>query len=143
MKLKEIMTPDPDVLSPSTILKAAARKMRDLDIGIIPVCEGGRVQGMLSDRDITIRATAEGLDPCNVEVENVMTPDVVFCFEDQDVKEAAELMKHEQLRRLVVQNRDKRLTGIVSLGDVAVKYKGSVLCAETLDHVSRPASPAR
>jgi len=76
---------------------------------------------MITDRDITVRATAEGLPPRLRHVRDVMTPDVVCCFEDQDVQEAARLMKEKQLRRLVVLNRDKRLVGIVSLGDLAVE----------------------
>ncbi len=143
MKLQEIMTQNPEVIRPDTKLQVAARTMRDLNVGMIPVCDGDRIQGMLTDRDITIRATAEGLDPSQVTVERVMTPDVVYCFEDQDVEEAAELMKKNQLRRLVVLDRDKRLTGIVSIGDIAVKCGRDRLSGDALEEVSQPAQPHR
>jgi CBS domain-containing protein len=93
---------------------------------------------MLTDRDITVRATAEGCDPKTTKVEDVLTPDVIYCFEDQDVQEAARLMKENQIRRLVVLNRDKRLVGIISLGDLAVETGDEQLTGETLERVSEP-----
>jgi CBS domain-containing protein len=116
--------------------------MKTLDVGPIPVCDGDRIQGMLTDRDITIRATAEGRDPNTTRVREVMTPDVVYCFEDQDVREAAHVMEERQIRRLIVLNRDKRLVGIVSLGDLATQTDDEELdsseLSETLSGVSVP-----
>lgn len=86
--------------------------MRDLDVGALPVCGAGdRLAGMITDRDITIRATARCCDPTDTSVNEVMTPDITYCFDDQDVTEAAELMKEKQIRRLAVLNRNKRLVG--------------------------------
>src|SRR5207248_8749950 len=127
--------------SPSASLQEAAGKMKALDVGPLPVCEGDQLVGMLTDRDITVRATAEALPPGLGRVQDVMTPDVVYCFEDQDVQEAARLMREHQIRRLVVLNRDKRLAGIVSLGDLAVETGDEKLAGETLERVSEPASP--
>jgi CBS domain-containing protein len=140
MKIHQIMTPDPEVVRPNSTLQEAARLMRELDVGLIPVCDGDRLQGVLSDRDITLRATAEGLDPSRVEVQQVMTPDVAFCYEDQEAGDAATLMKEKQIRRLMILNRDKKLTGIVSLGDLAVRGADSELSGDTLDEVSQPGS---
>jgi len=102
------------------------------------VCENDRLVGMVTDRDITVRAVAEGCDPRTATVKEVMTPDVFYCFEDQDVQQAANLMKQNQVRRLVVLNRDKRLVGIVSLGDLAVETGDEHLTGRTLEEVSLP-----
>lgn len=143
MLLREVMTPHVEVIHPNATLKEAAETMRALDVGPVPVCDGDRLQGMLTDRDITIRATAEGRDPNTTRVRDVMTPDVVYCFEDQDVADAAQLMEERQIRRLVVLNRDKRLVGIVSLGDLATQTSDEDLdsteLTETLSAVSSEA----
>jgi CBS domain-containing protein len=147
MWVREVMTPHVEVIHPDATLREAAQKMKSLDVGPIPVCDGDRLQGMLTDRDITVRATAEGRDPNSTRVRDVMTPDVVYCFEDQDVQDAARLMEERQLRRLVVLNRDKRLVGIVSLGDLAVQTDDEELggeeLSETLSGVSMPSQPRR
>jgi CBS domain-containing protein len=96
---------------------------------------------MLTDRDIAVRAVAEGRDPKTARVRDAMTPEVVYCFEDQDIQEAARLMKDKQIRRLVVLDRDKRLAGILSLGDLAVDTGDEKLAGETLERVSEPAMP--
>jgi CBS domain-containing protein len=98
---------------------------------------------MITDRDIVIRAIAEGHDPKSTRIQDIMTPDVIYCFEDQDLEEATQLMKESQVRRLVVLNRDKQLTGIVSLGDLAVKTGDESLSGAALGHVSEPAMPMR
>ena len=118
--------------------------MRDLDIGLLPVCgDNDRLVGMLTDRDITIRAVAEGQD-CRISlVRDAMTPNLVYCFEDEDITEAAELMKENQIRRLVVLDNDKRLVGIVSLGDLAVDAGDEELVGSALAGVSEPAEPRR
>jgi len=136
MQVKEVMTPEVECVSPENTLQEAARKMRDLDVGPVPVCDHDRLAGILTDRDIAVRAVAEGRDPTSTRVRDVMTPEVVYCFEDQDVQEAARLMEEKQVRRLLVLNRDKRLTGIVSLGDVAVETGDRNLAGRTLERVS-------
>jgi CBS domain-containing protein len=118
--------------------------MRDLDVGPLPVCgPQDRLVGMVTDRDITIRGIAEGLDPRTARIRDVMTPNIIYCFEDQDVEEAAQLMKENQIRRLVVLNQDKRLVGIVSLADLAVDGHDEMLAGSTLEAVSEPAEPRR
>jgi CBS domain-containing protein len=93
---------------------------------------------MLTDRDIAIRSVAEGRDPRADRVKDVMTPGIVYCFDDQDVVEVAELMRDKQVRRLPVLNRDKQLVGIVSLGDLAVEAGDDALAGHALEGVSEP-----
>jgi CBS domain-containing protein len=143
MQVAEIMTRDPEVVTSDFILKDAAVKMRELDVGMLPIRSDDRLVGMLTDRDITIRATAEGRDPANTKVGEVMTPEVVYCFEDQDVSEAAKVMQDKQIRRLPILNRQKRLVGIVSLGDVAVHVGKDKIVSKTVKEVSEPAEPKR
>jgi CBS domain-containing protein len=143
MQLKQIMTRDVEVIHPNATVEEAAEKMESLNVGPLPVCDGDRLVGMVTDRDITVRATAVGVDPGQVKVRDVMTPDVVYAFEDQDVREAARLMERHQVRRLVVLNRDKRLVGIVSLGDLAEATRDEKLSGEILEGVSEPSEPNR
>lgn len=119
-KIRELMTPNVVVVSPDDSLQNAARKMQEQDIGFLPVCDGQRLIGTLSDRDITVRAVAQGLDPKATPVREFASPQPVWCFDDQDVGEAAHRMQEKQVRRLMVLRRDdKRLVGVVSLGDLA------------------------
>jgi CBS domain-containing protein len=143
MQLKDIMTHGVEVIHPDATLQQAAQQMRGLDVGPLPVCDGERLVGMLTDRDITVRATAEGRDPKTAKVQDVMTCEAIYAFEDQDVTEAARLMKEHQIRRLVVLNRDKQLVGIVSLGDLAVHTDNRRLAGEVVERVSEPAEPNR
>jgi len=139
MQVKDVMTRGAECISPDDSLHQAAQKMKSLDVGPLPVCgEGDRLVGMLTDRDIVIRAVAEGRDPKTVKVRDAMTEGVCYCFEDDDVSEAAEQMKNKQIRRLVVLNRDKRLVGIVSLGDLATDTGDQHLAGRTLEAVSQP-----
>jgi CBS domain-containing protein len=122
MLVKFIMTLDVEWVLPETSIQEAAARMKSLDVGSIPVCGAkGKIVGVLTDRDLAIRATAEGLDPTTTKVRDVMTKDVVYCYEDQDVENAVNLMEALQIRRLIVLNRQNRLAGIVSLGDLAVR----------------------
>ena len=143
MKLRELMTRDVEVVHPNSTIKEAAEKMQTLDVGPMPVCDGSRLVGILTDRDITVRATASGLDPGTARVAEVMTPDVVYAFEDQDHEEAARLMEQHQIRRLIVLDRDKRLVGIVSLGDLATTTSDETLSGEVVTRVSEPSEPER
>ena len=140
MKLKDIMTEKVEVIGPDTSLYEAARKMRDLDVGSLPVCDGERLVGMLTDRDLTVRAVAEGRDPKTAPVRDSMTPDIVYCFENQTAADAERIMGEKQIRRLPVLDRDKRLAGIVSLGDLATKTDEAKAVGKTLEKVSEPAS---
>ena len=130
------------MIQPNTTLQEAEGKMDEINVGVIPVCTGERLDGVLTDRDIVVRATAAGRDPKTTRVRDAMTRDVVSVFEDQDVQDAARLMEEQQVRRLVVLSRDKRLVGIVSLGDLATEGDDR-LAAEILGGVSEPAEPDR
>jgi CBS domain-containing protein len=143
MLLQKVMTSGVEVIPPEAILREAAEKMRRLNVGSLPVCDGERLIGMLTDRDITIRAVAEGCDPKTTTVREAMTPDIAYCFEDQEVQEAARIMEECQIRRLPILSRDKRLVGMVSLGDLAVSSGNQALAGEILEQVSEPATPRR
>lgn len=142
-QIKEIMTRQVEVVNPDATLWEAAQKMAALDVGPLPVCNGDELVGMLTDRDITVRATAEGRDPKTTKVHEVMTPEVIFAFEDEDVSEASRIMMEEQIRRLVVLNQSKKLVGIVSLGDLVVHTGDVEQAGETLEGVSEPSTPQR
>lgn len=118
--VREVMTRHVEVVHPDSTLEEAAEKMTRFDIGPLPVCDGDRLVGLITDRDIIVRSVARGEDPSRDRVRDVMTPEVIYCFEDQDVAEAARLMRERKVHQLPVLNRDKRLVGIVSLGDLAV-----------------------
>src|SRR5215813_1130006 len=138
MQVKDVMTRGVECISPDATLQDAARKMRDLDVGPLPVCENDRLVGILTDRDIVVRAIAEGRDPQDSRVRDVMTRGIDYCFDDDDVAEAAWHMEAKQIRRLAVLDHNKRLVGIVSLGDLAVKSPDEHLTAEALEQVSLP-----
>jgi CBS domain-containing protein len=135
MQLNDIMTEYVEVIAPEISIEEAAKQMRSLNVGVLPVCNGSRLVGMLTDRDLTIRALAEGRDPKITTVEEVMTSEVAYCFEDQDTEEAEQVMEKNQIRRLPVLNREKLLVGIVSLGDFATKDDEN-RAGETLERVS-------
>ncbi len=120
-----------------------ATKMRKLDGRNHSVCDGDRLRGMLSNRDITIRATADGRDPTKTKVGEIMSTEIAYCLEDQEVEEAVSLMEARQIRRLPILDREKRLVGIVSLGDIAVHTGDRDLAGETLQEISEPAEPRR
>jgi CBS domain-containing protein len=137
MKVSEVMSPRVEVLRPEDTLTAAAEQMRKLDVGSMPVCDGRRVLGMLTDRDIVVRAVASQLDPRTTQAQACMSEGVEWCFEDDDVEEAAQLMADRQIRRLLVLNREKDLVGFVSLGDVARSDRPG-LSGRALDEISAP-----
>jgi CBS domain-containing protein len=143
MQIKDIMTPNVEVTELTTNLKEAATKMKTLNVGSLPVREGDQLVGMITDRDIVIRGVAEGSDPDKTTVSTVMTSDLVYCFEDQDVQEAAQVMADRQIRRLPIVNREHQLVGIVSLGDLAVDGRDDDLSGEALEEISKPAEPTR
>ncbi len=143
MFVSEVMTRRVECISPDATLKDAAEKMKELDVGPLPVCDNDRLVGMVTDRDITVRATAEGCHPQDVRVRDVMTPEVFYCFDDEDVAEAARQMEQKQIRRLLVLNRAKQLVGIVSLGDLVVETQDRQLAGHALEAVSEPNRPVR
>jgi CBS domain-containing protein len=118
VEVREVMTADVVSIPPELTLQDAASIMKTLGVAALPVSDGERLIGVITDRDITLRAIAEGLDPRTTDVGDVMTAEVVCCHEDDEVQRAARLMQREQLRRLLVVDAGGRLVGIVSLGDV-------------------------
>jgi CBS domain-containing protein len=143
MQIKEIMTKDVEVIRPEATLQEAAKKMKDLDVGAIPVCDGRKLRGMITDRDITIRAIADGIDPKEQRVQDTMTPEVYYCYENQTVEEAALVMMDKQVRRVPIVDENHDLVGIVALGDVAVDHDDDEVTGATLDKISRPSKPDR
>jgi CBS domain-containing protein len=136
MLVKEIMSRTVEVIDAASPIQSAAEVMKNSDVGMLPVREGDQLIGILSDRDITVRATASGLDPTKTEVKDVVTPGVTYCFENQSIEEAAKLMQANRLRRLVVLNQQKKLAGILSIGDLAAKTDVTQLIGWTVKGVS-------
>jgi CBS domain-containing protein len=134
MKISEVMTPNPKTVGPTDSIQTAAQVMRDEDTGVVPVVEDGRVTGVVTDRDIVLRAVADG--DFQAEVEDVVSDDVITCTPDMSTADAAELMSEHQIRRLPVVDADERLVGIVSLGDLAVKEGRDARMGDTLEKVS-------
>ena len=138
MKVSELMTSCVECTRPDAPLQQAAEAMKRFDIGSLPVCQHDRLVGMVTDRDIVVRSVCEGHDPESDHVADVMTSEVIFCYEDEDADAAAHLMKEKQIRRLPVLNREKRLVGILSLGDLAAEPGGEPLAEEALEGISEP-----
>jgi len=138
MKISEVMTSNVTVASPDQSIQDAAAMMLKLDAGALPVGDDDRLIGMITDRDIALRAVARGKG-VETRIRDVMTKDVRYCFDDQDTDEIAETMGSEQVRRLPVINRDKRLVGIVSLGDLALQRAADDAAGDALSGISRPA----
>ena len=143
MDISRLMTKNVEVVGPDATLQEAARKMKDIDVGSLPVCNGRKLLGMLTDRDVTIRAVAEGRDPKQTKVKDVMTADVVYGRTSQAVHEIAEMLASHQIRRLPIVNDDNELVGIVALGDLAVDAGDERLGGDVLADVSTPAKPKR
>ena len=136
MKVHEIMTAHARCVGPENTLVEAAGLMRELDVGALPVCDEDRLAGMVTDRDITLRGVAGGRDPNTTPIRDVMSPGIVYVFADQEVEEVARIMEQRQIRRVPVLNREKRLVGIVSLGDIAVKEGKDSRSGDTLQSIS-------
>lgn len=136
MRVSEAMTRDVRVALPDQTIQEAARMMCDVDAGVLPVREGDRLVGMITDRDIAVRAVAEGKGP-QTPVREVMSPEVMYCFEDDDTDAVARNMADIKVRRLPVVNRDKRLVGIIALGDLAV-MEGARTAGEAVSGISQP-----
>ena len=136
MQLKEFVNSRVETVQSDDTLQRAAEKMRDLDVGSLPVCDGGELVGMITDRDITTRAVAIGSDPARAMVHEVMTPGVLCCSESDEVEEAALIMQKNQVRRILVLNEANELVGITSLGELATITGDRLLAGETLKSVS-------
>ena len=146
MQIREVMTPGAEIISSNAPAIEAAAKMREFDVGSLPVCDGERLEGLLTDRDIAVRLVAAGLDPSKTQVSEIMTPGATYCFDDQTLDEAAMIMEAHQIRRLPIMDRDKHLVGMLSLGDLAVRTHGTEdqeLADEALKNISEPSMPSR
>jgi CBS domain-containing protein len=144
MDVRDVMTRNVECIRPANSIIDAARQMKKLDVGVLPVCgDNDRLVGMITDRDIVLRGVADRRDLEEVKVQDIMTPDVEYCFDDQPVEHAARLMRAKQIRRLVVLNSNHRLVGIISLGDLAVDLEDEALVGSALEGISQPAEPNR
>jgi CBS domain-containing protein len=143
MLIREIMTRDVEVVAPDDTIQRAAKLMDDLNVGVLPVCEGPKLVGLVTDRDITVRATSVGKSPAECKVAEVMTDDPRFCYEDDVVSDVSRLMGDMQIRRVPVLDSQDKLIGIISLGDIATDSDRAQSIADTLGQVSEPSEPDR
>lgn len=134
MNVREAMTSDVCIANPEQTICEAACMMADIDAGALPVGENDRLVGMITDRDIAIRAVAQGRS-ADAKIRDVMSKEVLYCFEDEDLDDVARKMSDAKVRRLPVLNRDKRLVGILSIGDL-VLHEDSKTAGETIAHIS-------
>jgi CBS domain-containing protein len=141
-QIADVMTRGVRSMRPEDSVQFAAQAMDELNVGALPVCDGDRLVGMVTDRDITVRCVAQGLPGESTQLEQVLSGNVRFCREDQTVDEAVEMMQAAGIRRLPVVDSTQKLVGIVSLGDIAVKGSPD-LASEALEGVSFPAEPDR
>ncbi len=144
--VSEVMTRNVRSISPMENVQRAAALMNELNVGALPVCDGDRLVGMLTDRDITIRATADGKSPQATRVDQVMSTDVRWCFDDQPLDEVMGQMADSQIRRIPVLSHDEqhKLVGIVALGDVVTRTPGGAQAqdvAQVVETVSSPSAP--
>ena len=134
MKIRDVMTRTAQLTSPDDTLRHAAQMMKECDCGVLPVADGDRLIGMITDRDIAVRGIADGKGP-DARVRDAMTDEVMYCFEDEDIQHICQNMAEIQVRRLPVVNREKQLVGIVSLSDLAKKEANA---AKALRGIARP-----
>ncbi len=139
MRVAEAMSRDVRVANPDQNITDAAKMMADCDCGVLPVGEGDRLVGMITDRDIVVRGLAQGKGG-NTKVRELMSEDVKYCFEEDDVSDVARNMGDLQVRRLPVVDQDKRLTGILSLGDISINTDDMQATGAALSEISEPVS---
>lgn len=142
MKVSEVMTRGAQGLQASENVVHASNLMRELDVGAIPVFQDGHIEGMVTDRDIVVRCIGQNLNPLHTSVGEIMSKDAKTCSQDADINEAARIMENYKIRRLIVTDMKGEVTGMVSLGDLAVKG-GKQLSSEILDIISKPIGPHR
>ncbi len=141
MKIREVMTRDVEAASPNDSILSVAQTMARLDVGVLPVCEGRQIQGMVTDRDITVRAVAQGISP-DSPISQVMTGNLEFVMADDDLDRAADKMADHQVRRLPVVDENRQLIGIISLGDLSQEHKAKAV-GQTLEDISQPSGRDR
>lgn len=138
MQIRDIMKRRIEAITPDADIRSAARMMRDKDIGMLPVNQGDDIVGIVTDRDITTRATAKGSDPNHTLVRDVMSNEVFSCLDSDDLQEAARIMEEYQIRRIIVQNESDAFVGILSLADLAHHQQTEKLGARILGEVTQP-----
>ncbi|HWB48002.1 MAG TPA: CBS domain-containing protein [Stellaceae bacterium] len=138
MKVSDIMTVDVEVTAPDDTVRTAAQLMADTGAGVLPVCDGERLVGMVTDRDIAVRAVAQGKSPEQCAVRDVMTPDVNYAMAEDDIENVARKMGEWQVHRLPVLNREKRLVGIVSVGDIVLESGDKKVTAGAMQGIVQP-----
>ena len=143
MTIGEIMTSNPETAQITDSIMDVASMMRDLNVGFMPVMDGNTLVGCITDRDIVIRAVADGLDTANMSAGEIMTTDLQVVTPDTDINEAAKIMEENQIRRLPVIDENGTLIGVVSLGDIAVRTQNLEQAGEILEEVSEPSQPIR
>lgn len=142
MVLADLMTREVRVISPGATIQEAADQMANHDVGILPVCDANDdIVGVITDRDITIRATARGLDPNSTTVEDVMTRHVAACFQSDTLEEGARVMKEEQVRRLMVVDGEGKLAGILSVADIAAQTGDGEIIEEMIEMICHRGIP--
>lgn len=138
-QVSQVMSRDVRTLAPNETVMKAAQAMQELDVGVIPVCNGRKLVGMVTDRDIVLRGVAKGCVVDQAQLEDVMSKDPEWCFEDQTIEEVSAKMRDSQIRRVPVVDHDKQLVGMLSLGDIATRTHTEAETGETLEEISKPA----
>jgi len=139
-QVADVMTRGVRTMSPSDTMQLADKAMEELNVGVVPVCDGERLVGMVTDRDIAVRGVAHDCSATSTRLNEVMTKDPLWCFDDEPPEQAMEKMRDAQVRRLPVVDHDRHLIGILSMGDIATTA-GTTDVAETLACISEPAEP--
>jgi CBS domain-containing protein len=139
MKVSEIMSRNVECIEPETLIAKAAGKMREHDIGFLPICESGRPIGAVTDRDIAVRCVAEGRDPRLAPVSEIMTPAMFSCYDDDDVEDVGRYMQETRVHRMVILDRQGKIVGVVSIGDIAKTTGVEGLAGETLGEIAEAA----
>jgi CBS domain-containing protein len=145
MQVCEVMTREVETIAPDASLQAAAEAMEAIGVGSLPVCQGRRLVGAITDRDIVVRGVATGRSPVDMVVRDCMSEDISYAYEDEDAEEVLARMKALQIRRLAVLDRQKNLVGIVSLGDIATEPRAADLreVGEAIAEISEPSRPRK
>jgi CBS domain-containing protein len=140
-QVKDVMSPQAEVISPDATTEEAAGVMKSLDIGVLPVCDEEGLVGILTDRDVVMRVIGEKRDPKAVRVGEAMTPNIIYCFEDEDVGKAASLLEAHHIHRLPVLNRERNLVGVVSIDDLAAAGEDHPIGSHLLKEMSQSSHP--
>jgi CBS domain-containing protein len=136
MKIRDVMTANPKLCTPDSTLKDVACMMRDNDTGFIPICDGDRITGVITDRDMVVRSLCQGVDTAKATVRDCMSMDICWIQQDQDIKDAIAVMEERKIRRMLVMDQQKKLVGVFSLGDLAEAKGIRGLAEEVLQRVS-------